>query len=89
MKHKKVKRSLPLKSLDKLKRDDLERKWLVEDHPWERTIFSDEKWFSLDGPHDWRSYVQESEEIIVPQTRIKVGVLWYGSWFYQMVFYRL
>ena len=52
MKYKKVIRSLPLKPLDKLKRDDLAKKWLVENHPWEGTIFSDEKWFSPDGSDD-------------------------------------
>ena len=36
---KKIRRSLPLKPLVKLKRDDLAKKWLAENHPWERTIF--------------------------------------------------
>ena len=39
MMYKKVKRSLPVKPLYKLKRDDLAKKWLAENHPWERTIF--------------------------------------------------
>ena len=34
MKYKKV-RSLPFKPLDKLRRDDLAKKWLAENHPWE------------------------------------------------------
>jgi len=71
MKYKKVRRSLPLKPLGKRKRDDLAKKWLAENHPWERTIFSDEKWFSLDSPDDWRSYVQKSEVIYRPQTSEK------------------
>jgi len=60
MAYKKVKRSLPLQLLDKLKREDLAKKWLLENHPWERTIFSNEKWLLLDGPDDWRTYVKKS-----------------------------
>jgi len=57
MKYKKVIRSMPFKPLDNLKCDDLAKKWLAETHQMERSIFSDEKWFSLDAPDDWRSCV--------------------------------
>jgi len=73
MRYKKVKRSLPLQPSDKVKREDLAKKWLAENHPWERTIFSDEKWFSLDGPDDWRSYVQKSDVIYRPRHQKKGG----------------
>ena len=46
----KIRRSFPLKPLDNVKRCDLTKKWLSGYNPLERTFFSDEKWFSLDGP---------------------------------------
>ena len=36
--------------------------WITENHPWEKTVLSDEKRFSLDGPNDWRTYVTKNEE---------------------------
>jgi len=36
------------------------RSWILLNHNWNITIFSDEKRFSLDGPDDWRSYVHRS-----------------------------
>ena len=38
--------------------------WIGSNHVWEYTVFTDEKWFSLDGPSDWISYAVESSEII-------------------------
>ena len=81
MKYKKIIKCLPLKPVDKVKRTDLAKKWLAENHNWERTIFSDEKWFSIDGPDDWSSYVKKNEVICRPKHQIKVGVLWCGPWF--------
>ena len=67
MMYKKIRKSLPLKPLDKVKRCDLAKKWLSENH------FSDKKWFSLDGPDDWRSYVQKSKFIYRSRHQIKGG----------------
>ena len=67
----KIRKSLQLKPIDKVLLADLSRKWLSENHPKERTIFSDEKWFSIDGPDDWRSYVKKKEKK-TPEER-----LWY------------
>ena len=38
--------------------------WISFNHEWEKTVFVDEKVFSLDGPPAWKSYVHEKEENI-------------------------
>ena len=73
IKYIKIRKSLPLKPIDKLLLADLSRKWLSENHPWERTMFSDEKWFSIDGPDDWRSNVKKKESIYRPRHQKKGG----------------
>ena len=32
----------------------------IKNHNWERRIFYDDKWFSLDGLDDWKSYMQKT-----------------------------
>jgi len=73
LRYKKVRKILPLKPLDMLKRAELAKRWLSENHQWERTIFSDEKWFSIDGPDDWRSYVSKNEISTRPRHQKKGG----------------
>jgi len=73
LKYKKIRKSLPLNALDKANRCDLAKKWLAENHLWERTIFSDEKWFSIDGPDDWRTYTKKTDIIYRPRHQKKGG----------------
>ena len=56
-------KQINLSKNDKQKRMEIIKKWISENHIWERTIFSDEKRFSLDGPDDWRSYVPKGFKI--------------------------
>ena len=72
MKYQKIRKCLPLKPLDKFKRAELAKSWLSENHQWERTIFSDEKWFSINGPDDWRSYVSGNKIVSSPRHQ-KIG----------------
>ena len=37
--------------------------------------FSDEKWFQLDGPDDWRSYILKSAVIYLPRNQKKSGCI--------------
>lgn len=73
MRYRKIKKSLPLKPLDKVKRVELGKTWLAKNHPWERTIFSDEKWFSLDGPDDWRTFVYPKQKVFIPRHQKRGG----------------
>jgi len=73
LRYKKINKCLPLKAVDLEKRRYLARKWLAENHQWERTIFSDEKWFSIDGPDDWRSYVYKNQKVYRPRHQKKGG----------------
>jgi len=73
MRYKKLRKSFPLKPLDKMKRDYLAEKWLAGNHPLERTVLSDEKRFFVDGSDDWRSYVEKSEVIYCPRHQKKCG----------------
>ena len=61
-KYRSVKRAIRLTKADKVRRLDIASTWLAENHNWERTIFVDEKVFSLDGPSIWKTYMKENEE---------------------------
>lgn len=43
------------------KRVECVNKWIIENHPWHKTIFSDEKRFNLDGPDSWKTYEEKHE----------------------------
>ena len=62
---------------NKFKRVKLAKRWLSENYQWERTIFSDEKQFSFDGPYDWRTYVSKNK--IFTRTRHQKKGLGHGS----------
>lgn len=46
------------------KRVAIARKWIQDSHPWNKTAFSDEKRFNLDGPDSWSSWMHEDRPIV-------------------------
>lgn len=73
MRYQKVNKVIPLKLQDKNKRVELAKQWIIENHSWEKTIFSDEKWFSFDGPDGWASYMYPNEEANRPKRQKRGG----------------
>lgn len=64
MKYKNAKCQILLSKNHKHRRISIINNWISTNHEWEKTIFSDEKRFSLDGPDDWKSYVRDNESLI-------------------------
>lgn len=62
MKFKNMKKKLSLSKADKCRRVEFAKEMLGRNHHWEITTFTDEKYFSLDGPDDWQTYVYENEK---------------------------
>ena len=73
MEYKILPKVIPLKPQDKCQRVKLAKQWLVENHPWEKTIFSDEKWFSFDGPDGWSSFMYPNEKSHRPKRQKNGG----------------
>jgi len=73
LKYKRMTSKIYLSKMHKEKRIDIINGWITENHPWEKTVFSDEKRFSLDGPDDWRTYVTKNEEFTRQQRQCGGG----------------
>jgi len=54
---------IQLSKNDRKCRVDTISQWMGNNHVWENTVFTDEKWFSFDGPSDWRSYSPKSRPL--------------------------
>jgi len=53
--------------------------WIIENHAWEKTVFSDEKRFSLDGPDYWRTYTLKNNTNTRQQRQCSGGSsIWLG-----------
>lgn len=48
----------------KRKRVELAKVWIQAQHEWNKTIFTDEKRFNLDGPDSWSSYMHETQPVV-------------------------
>ena len=61
-KYKRIPSRIYLNENQEFKRLEYVKSWLSSNYIWEKTIFTDEKRFSLDGPDDWGSYVDKSSK---------------------------
>lgn len=60
-KYVKGKQQIQLTKKHKLERIRIITQWISANHSWEKTVFTDEKRFTLDGPDCWCSYVRDSK----------------------------
>jgi len=73
MKYKRAKNVIHLSAKDMKCRVDNISQWFASNHSWESTVFTDEKWFSLDGPNDWRSYAPKSTTLFRARRQARGG----------------
>lgn len=60
-KYTKLKSQIYLSKKHKEERVKIISQWISRNHDWGKTVFTDEKRFTLDGPDDWRTYIKENE----------------------------
>lgn len=58
-----IDKSIPLTKVHKKKRVDLANQWLGSNHNFKKTVFSDEKRFSYDGPDNWQTWTDNRTRI--------------------------
>lgn len=72
-KYKRSKNQIVLSQSHKDRRVEMCSKWIIENHNWNLTIFSDEKRFSMDGPDNWSTYVMPGESSVRERRQCKGG----------------
>ena len=90
-KYKKSKYQIVLSPSHKERRVEMCTKWIIDDHIWNQTIFSDEKRFTLDGPDNWSSYVMPGNTSIRERRQCKGGgiMIWLMTFPNGLVAYRV
>lgn len=62
--YKKANVQINLTKKHKQDRLNIVKSWIISDHDWFQTVFSDEKKFSFDGPDNWSSYLPKNQNMI-------------------------
>ena len=73
MRYRNIPRKIFLTKVYKERRVALAEKWITTNHDWNKTIFSDEKRFTLDGPDNWLTYVYKDRRILRQRRQCKGG----------------
>lgn len=91
-KYSKAKKIINLTSSHKRIRIEIISEWFSNNHCWEKTVFTDEKRFSLDGPDNWSSYHSKHTKLIRQCRQCKGGgiMVWGmvtpgGTLYYQFI----
>ena len=72
-KYKNICQKMVLSKKHRFERIRIITNWLSVNHCFEKTIFSDEKRFSIDGPDCWRTYIKENDNIIRERRQCQGG----------------